>query len=72
MIIVSLDDEEPDQSSWSMISHVASQLISICSIGEFTGGWMKLGLRGAIRISVEKYRPVQLTSENVTAIDAVL
>ena len=76
MIILSLDDGQPDLSSWSMISHVASQLIEICSIGLFprgyTGGWMKLGERGAIRISVEKYRPVQSTSENVTAIDAVL
>ena len=68
MILVSLDDRVRDISSWQRISHVASQLVEVCSMGEFprslTGGWMKVGLKGAIKISVERYRPVHSTSDS--------
>lgn len=75
MILVSLDDRGRDITSWQRISHVASQLVAICSIGDFprslTGGWMNVGLKGAIMISIERYRPVHSTSEDMTAIDTV-
>ena len=60
MVTVSLEslDQQPDQSTWHNIMAGARRVISICRrITDLTtGGFILVGDRGTIEVSVEKYR----------------
>ena len=60
MVAVSLEslDQQPDQSTWHNIMAGARRVISICRrITDLTtGGFILVGDRGTIEVSVEKYR----------------
>ena len=70
MVTVSLSGSNPDYSSWHRISHAASQLTSVCAVGQFplgmTGGIIYVGTKGKIRVTVERSQAVILNVGNGT------
>ena len=70
MVTVSLSGSNEDYSSWHRISHAASQLTSVCAVGQFplgmTGGIIYIGTKGRIRVTVERSQAVILNVGNGT------
>lgn len=57
-VTVSMAGTNFDRSSWDHISYSASQMVAICSTGQYpigqSGGVMYVGTRNQIRVSIEK------------------
>ena len=77
-VIVSMAGTNFDKTSWDHISYSASQMIAICSTGQYplgqSGGVMYVGSRNLIRISVEKVGVTDLLGDedtNSTSADLV-
>ncbi len=63
-------DGEPDESTWHRIMNGARQVAALCKKPRIypltTGGFLFVGSRGAIKISVEKYRAGSSSVGNAT------
>ena len=76
-VIVSLEslDGEPDQSTWHRIMNGAFEVAEVCRTPKIypftTGGFVFVGDRGAIKISLEKSSVVPLSAGNATTGTAI-
>ena len=71
MATASLTRGISDQSSWDHIAFAASQMLVLCASGAYphgrTGGAVYVGLRGGIRVTVERAAQNALSGGNGTA-----
>ena len=72
IVIVSMQPEVKDRSTWNNIVLTASQLVAGCTLGDNplgkTGGVTCVGMNGRIRVSVERVPGMSVGSVNTSSL----